>query len=274
LYTDDERVEDEEAEEDDEAYKGDLEDPMWVLFDTVDSYTTLGGTSLSDPFKRLPSRRFYPDYYKEIKNPISLAQIKASIQRGEYVNLTQVQADLNVMFENAKAYNIPESSLYKIAVKLQKVVQNKVQELLGPVAEEDSSNDDLGLIAKRSSSSTPLPTLTMEGDFEMESIEKGEDTPNTSRTPGSGKKGLGKAKVRETMAYVTPTSAALVSVPVPKGSPTKDEKNLKNVAFKELLKRKYQALYQTIGDYKVNQNGFEVLLISLFCLFLISKMLP
>lgn len=245
-------MEDEEGEieEEEEAYKGDLEDPMWVLFETIDSYTTPGGLSLSDPFKRLPSRRFYPDYYKEIKNPISLAQIRTSIQRGEYVNLTQIQADLNVMFENAKAYNIPESSLYKTAVKLQKVVQTKVQELLGPIGEEDSSNDDLGLVPKRSCNSTPLPTLTMEGDFEI--MDKSDDTPNTSRTPGSGKKSA-KLKVKDSVTHVTPlASPGIVTVSVPKASPTKDDKNQqKNIAFREQLKRRYQMLYQTIGDYKV-----------------------
>lgn len=33
------------------------------------------GQELSEPFWNLPSKRYYPDYYKEIKNPLSLNQI-------------------------------------------------------------------------------------------------------------------------------------------------------------------------------------------------------
>lgn len=75
---------------------------MWALYEAVSNYQNISGDRLAEPFRRLPSRRFYPDYYKEIKNPISLSQIKKRIRQNEYVNLTQVQADLNVMFENAK----------------------------------------------------------------------------------------------------------------------------------------------------------------------------
>ncbi|KOB70871.1 Protein polybromo-1 [Operophtera brumata] len=51
---------------------------------------------------QLPSRRAYPDYYKEIKNPMSLNQIKNKIRRGNYGNLSEVAGDMNIMFENAK----------------------------------------------------------------------------------------------------------------------------------------------------------------------------
>lgn len=37
---------------------------------------------------------------------------------------------MNIMFENAKKYNRADSRLYKDAVKLQKLMQAKVQEVL------------------------------------------------------------------------------------------------------------------------------------------------
>lgn len=75
---------------------------------------------MSESFWKLPSRREYPDYYKEIKNPVSLNQIKNKIRRGSYGTLSEVAGDMNIMFENAKQYNVPSSRLYKDAVKLQR----------------------------------------------------------------------------------------------------------------------------------------------------------
>lgn len=68
----------------DEGNVSDPEDadtnPMWQMFEAVRTHTNAQGIALSDPFMRLPSRRFYPDYYKEIKQPMSLAKIRAKIK--------------------------------------------------------------------------------------------------------------------------------------------------------------------------------------------------
>ncbi|CAH2009995.1 unnamed protein product [Acanthoscelides obtectus] len=82
------------------------EDPQWRLFDTVQTVTGSNGVPLSVPFWKLPSRKTYPDYYKEIKNPMSLGQIKRKLMNKGYGNLSED------------------------AVKLQKLMQMKVQELL------------------------------------------------------------------------------------------------------------------------------------------------
>lgn len=94
------------------------------------------GNLLSEPFLKLPSRRRYADYYREIKNPISLSRIRSKLTREDYGNLSELASDLSLMFENAKHYNRPDSKLFKDAVKLQKVMQTKVQELL--------ADDDVG----------------------------------------------------------------------------------------------------------------------------------
>lgn len=68
----------------DEPNDSDPEDvesnPQWQLYDAVRSYTSSAGVQLSDPFMRLPNRRFYPDYYQEIEHPMSLSKIKAKIK--------------------------------------------------------------------------------------------------------------------------------------------------------------------------------------------------
>lgn len=82
----------------------------------------ISGLPMAEPFWKLPSRRAYPNYYKEIKNPVSLNQIKNKIRRGSYGTLSEVAGDMNIMFENAKQYNAPTSRLYKDSVKLQRYV--------------------------------------------------------------------------------------------------------------------------------------------------------
>lgn len=52
------------------------------------------------------------------------------LQIGDYGTVSEVAGDMNIMFENAKKYNRADSRLYKDAVKLQKLMQAKVQELL------------------------------------------------------------------------------------------------------------------------------------------------
>lgn len=89
---------------------------QWKLFETVSTATGNNGIPLSEPFWKLPSRRIYPDYYREIKNPMSLGQIKRKLEKKSYGTLSEVAGDLTIMFENAKKYNITTSKLYKVSI--------------------------------------------------------------------------------------------------------------------------------------------------------------
>lgn len=115
-----EEEEEEESDEeqqqplDDDSDIDDIDNPRWQLFETVKTQTSSGGHVLSEHFWRLPNRRYYRDYYKEIKNPVSLLQIKNKLKKGEYGTVSEVAGDLNIMFENAKKYNRPESRLFKV----------------------------------------------------------------------------------------------------------------------------------------------------------------
>lgn len=150
------------------------------------------------------------------------------------------------MFENAKAYNIPDSHLYKSAVKLQKLVHNKVQELLGPDGDE-SSNDDV-IIPKRSATNTPIPTLSLEGDMIMDVVD--EDEQGRSKVTNI-KRSSGKSKTKDSLGSGGAQVVA-TTVPPSKSSPTKvEEKNLKTLAYREQLKKRFLVLYQVISDYTV-----------------------
>lgn len=45
------------------------------------------------------------------------------MKNGEYESVEQIEADLTMMFENAKRYNMPNSSIYKRAFRLQQIMQ-------------------------------------------------------------------------------------------------------------------------------------------------------
>ncbi|KAI5645637.1 bromodomain-containing protein [Phthorimaea operculella] len=67
----------------------------------------------------------------------------------------EVAGDMNIMFENAKQYNVPTSRLYKDAVKLQRIMQQRVQELLD--IQQSSSSDDESLSSVKNQVNTPRP---------------------------------------------------------------------------------------------------------------------
>ncbi|KAK7081997.1 Protein polybromo-1, partial [Halocaridina rubra] len=132
--------EDEESDED-----VDPDNPQWQLFLAAKNLTspTEPYYNLSEPFRRLPNRRWHADYYVEIRNPISLSQIRKKIVKGEYQFISEMVDDFNLMFDNAQQYNRPDSRIYRDAVRLQKFVQNKSEELSGGDEEDtDSDSDD------------------------------------------------------------------------------------------------------------------------------------
>ncbi|KAF5301597.1 hypothetical protein FQR65_LT08902 [Abscondita terminalis] len=148
-------------EEEAETVEGiDAENPQWQLFEAVTNVTSNAGVPLSEPFWKLPSRRTYPDYYKEIKNPVSLTQIRRKLLKCAYGTVSEVAGDLTIMFENAKKYNVPTSKLYKDAVKLQKVMQLKVQELLDIDQDTDSDADGEEKVQRKKPGPKPKNSIT------------------------------------------------------------------------------------------------------------------
>lgn len=77
------------------------------------------GNALAVPFERLPDKTVVPDYYQIIANPVALDNIKKKTKRKKYQTVDQALSDLELMFENAKAYNEDDSPVYEAAVKLQ-----------------------------------------------------------------------------------------------------------------------------------------------------------
>jgi chromatin structure-remodeling complex subunit RSC1/2 len=79
-----------------------------------------GGDLKILPFERLPDKSVMPEYYQEIKNPIAMDLIKRKAKRKKYQSVDSALRDLELMFDNAKEYNLEDSQVYRDAVDLQK----------------------------------------------------------------------------------------------------------------------------------------------------------
>ncbi|PWN37984.1 Bromodomain-containing protein [Meira miltonrushii] len=67
------------------------------------------------PFLALPSRTDYPDYYEQIKTPLSLEQVRRKLQNRQYDSLEDVRNALETIWRNAKRYNLKTSEIYEKA---------------------------------------------------------------------------------------------------------------------------------------------------------------
>lgn len=66
-------------------------------------------------FERLPDKQAMPEYFAEIKNPMAYDLLKKKVKRKKYNSLEEFVADVNLMFNNAKQYNLDDSPIFKDA---------------------------------------------------------------------------------------------------------------------------------------------------------------
>jgi hypothetical protein len=93
-------------------------------YNVVLSYKRADGHPISSLFMELPSRKAYPDYYNIIQQPIDLTTIQKKIEANGYANWADFQADFELLVNNAKTYNEPDSDIYLDAVEIQRVFKD------------------------------------------------------------------------------------------------------------------------------------------------------
>ena len=101
---------------------------MWSLFDYLKEFKH-SNQVLIDPFIKLPSKTIYPDYYEEIKKPVSLNIIKRHLNQRVYKTFKELVDDCELMFKNALQYNVEESLIYANAKRLLDALYTKSAEL-------------------------------------------------------------------------------------------------------------------------------------------------
>ncbi|KAE8450030.1 hypothetical protein EG329_007169 [Mollisiaceae sp. DMI_Dod_QoI] len=106
-------------------------------------------------FEKLPDKSIMPEYYQEIKNPIAMDLIKRKAKRKKYHSVDQALKDLELMFENAKIYNLETSQVYKDAVDLQKEARI--------LAEQEKKKPDSDFVDE--DGRLPLPEILYNGEI-------------------------------------------------------------------------------------------------------------
>uniref|UniRef100_A0A915PSR4 Protein polybromo-1 n=1 Tax=Setaria digitata TaxID=48799 RepID=A0A915PSR4_9BILA len=169
----------EDSEEDEDSEQS--SEPKWVLYWTVRNEPNPADpeTNLADPFLELPSKSWYPDYFDEISEPMSLFMINKKLKRGEYCTLEDLLRDIVLVFENAKTYNVEGSDIYEAAAKLEKLARSKARTLQKSIKVNEA---DSATISDKSAES---PTVTRSVKKKLEKMEK---LAASAQTLGSGSK--------------------------------------------------------------------------------------
>lgn len=114
-----------------------------------------GGDLKILPFEKLPDKSQMPEYYQEIKNPIAMDLIKRKAKRKKYHSVDQALKDLELMFENAKSYNLETSQVYQDAVDLLKEAK--------ALAEQEKKKPDSDFVDE--DGRLPLPEILYNGEL-------------------------------------------------------------------------------------------------------------
>ncbi|CAG5124399.1 unnamed protein product [Candidula unifasciata] len=200
------------------------DDPQWILYNHVKNFTNSKGEVIADTFQKLPSKKFYPDYYKEIKKPMSLKKIRYKIEMNMYETLMDLAHDLNLTFENAKKYNQDESQIHKYAVVLQRVMIEKVKEMEPELAEELKVEGDDDKVREEED--------IVAGEREDDELQVENDV---STTPGN----RGRHRKSNLAMTITPDS---------------EKKKSHKKAVDDNLRKRLRMLFSTVYDYN-DVNG-------------------
>lgn len=82
------------------------------------------GKTMCEDFMDLPTKAELPEYYKEIKEPISMREIDEKSMRNGYDTAFSLFSDLRLMVKNAKEFNEESSEIWKNADAIGDHIEN------------------------------------------------------------------------------------------------------------------------------------------------------
>lgn len=74
---------------------------------------------MNSNFEKKPPKRDYPDYYKVIEQPTSIADVKAMVRQGRLKSWDALAREVRLIWDNAKEYNEPGSDIYEMTEALE-----------------------------------------------------------------------------------------------------------------------------------------------------------
>ncbi|KAI6078190.1 Transcription initiation factor TFIID subunit 1 isoform X2 [Aix galericulata] len=124
-----------------------LDDDDQVAFSFIlDNIVTQKMMAVPDswPFHHPVNKKFVPDYYKVIANPMDLETICKNISKHKYQNRETFLDDVNLILANSIKYNGPDSQYTKTAQEIVNICYQTLAEMRqgrGRLGEEDSDVD-------------------------------------------------------------------------------------------------------------------------------------
>ncbi|CAD6186179.1 unnamed protein product [Caenorhabditis auriculariae] len=220
----------EDSEEDEDTENKD--DPRWRLYWTIRNATNEKDhtSALADPFLELPNRSYYPDYYDEIKSPMSLFMINKKLKRGDY-EFDQMFKDLMLIFANACEYNMDGSEVYTFAKKLEKIAVQSAKMLKGDL--------NVGDFEKKTAVSTPKKPKTPKAPKIKIEVDIGSESDTRTPPPASHKKRSPKKPNGDNGTYP--------------GKPGRKSLNELMIRYR----KKMLAIWEAVANEKVGRQGQE-----------------
>ena len=228
------------------------DDPTCKLYEYVRSYRNSNDVRLSDPFVRLPNRRFYPDYYDEIKRPTALSKIKSKMSSNQYSSLNEMLDELNLMFKNALKYNLKDSQIYKDAQELQKVCFLKAKEFTDYEPKADLSNESED---GEEEEGEEEEDEELEEEEEQQSITSKKASTTTPSTYRSKKLNLSSST---TTANALSAAATNTSYELTATIKAKSTKPAQTSEIDVLLRRRFKQLYKFLFNYCDEEGRYPI----------------
>ncbi|KAB8343207.1 hypothetical protein FH972_022797 [Carpinus fangiana] len=105
-------------------------DGMQSVLDAVYAHRQEDGHDPSELFHRKVNKRYLPDYYDVIKEPVALSTIKSKIAKREYSTFAEYVRDFALIPHNAQVYNRPDAGAYHDGLEIKRFIQEEFKKLV------------------------------------------------------------------------------------------------------------------------------------------------
>ncbi|KAJ3189187.1 hypothetical protein HDU85_002812 [Gaertneriomyces sp. JEL0708] len=136
-----------------------VQDICRKVFESIRHYKDASGRLLAEPYLVIPPKSLFPDYDQVIKRPIALNAIKARLEAGKYKTVQLFRDEIELVFENAKTYNQPQSRIYRDALFLQNKARKEIDDAVAAANAKDLNGKGAGRKGKKGTATKDIENL-------------------------------------------------------------------------------------------------------------------
>lgn len=167
---------------------------MQDLLLTVYDHRTADGYDPSKIFHRKVNKRFIPNYYDVIKEPMALSTIKQKLNAREYDNFKDFVRDFALIPHNAQVFNRADALAYQDALEIKRLLEQELKKIADSkvASEEEIVLPYLGEIPPQEDGPSPDAQEEDDDDEDDEEDDEGEESDDSSKV--KKKRGPGRPK--------------------------------------------------------------------------------